>query len=107
MIILLRHRPVCAALESGQHFWALGYWGSSGFHPSRYALQLNIFTARLASTKPGSTILGYAYSPWDVQSNAVHDGVFINDRTLPGGSAVSGSVVYNKGVVTVHEVRRQ
>lgn len=70
-------------------------------------MQLNIFTARLASTRPGSTILGYAYSPWDVQNNAVHDGVFINDRTLPGGSAVSGSVVYNKGVVTVHEVKPQ
>jgi hypothetical protein len=67
-------------------------------------LQLNIYTARLASTKPGSTILGYAYSPWDVASNAVHDGVFVNDRTLPGGTATSGAVVYNKGVVTVHEV---
>lgn len=68
-------------------------------------MQLNIYTARLASSTPGSTVLGYAYCPWDVQSNVVHDGVFINDRTLPGGTATAGSIVYNKGIVTVHEVR--
>ena len=49
--------------------------------------------------------MGYAYSPWDVSSNIKHDGVFVNDRTLPGGTAVSASYSYNKGIVAVHEVR--
>ena len=30
-------------------------------------LQLNIYSARLTSSTPGSTVLGYAYEPWDIQ----------------------------------------
>lgn len=85
-------------------FTRMKFWHFLPLTAPHHPLQLNIFSARLASTKPSSTILGYAYSPWDVQNNVVHDGVFINDRTLPGGTAVSGSVVYNKGIVTIHEV---
>lgn len=66
--------------------------------------QLNIYTARLSSSIPGSTVLGYAYSPWDVTDNVVKDAVFLNDRTLPGGSATSQTYTYNKGIVAVHEV---
>ena len=65
---------------------------------------MNIYTARLSSSTPGSTVLGYAYSPWDVTDNVVKDAVFLNDRTLPGGSATSQTYTYNKGIVAVHEV---
>lgn len=37
-------------------------------------------------------------------NNPVHDGVFVNDRTLPGGTATSASYTFNLGIVTVHEV---
>ena len=30
-------------------------------------LQLNMYSARLTSSTPGSTVLGYAYEPWDIQ----------------------------------------
>jgi len=40
-----------------------------------------------------------------VLNNPVHDGVFINDRTMPGGTATSASYTFNLGIVTVHEVR--
>ncbi len=34
-------------------------------HQRRDAAQLNMYSARLPSSTPGSMILGYAYSPWD------------------------------------------
>ena len=39
-----------------------------------------------------------------LQNDVVHDGVFINDRTLPGGTATSPNFTFNLGIVGVHEV---
>ena len=72
--------------------------------PRESAAQLNFYTARMASPGAGSTLLGYSYNPWDVVDFPTYDGVYVNDRTMPGGSAVSSSYTFNLGIVSIHEV---
>ena len=67
-------------------------------------VQLNIYTARLTSSVPGSTVLGYAYSPWDTVTQVMSDAVFVNDRAVVGGTATSAVYTFNQGIVGVHEV---
>ena len=45
-----------------------------------------------------------SYNPWDVVDFPTYDAVYLNDRTMPGGSAVSSSYTFNLGIVGVHEV---
>ncbi len=56
---------------------------------------LNIYTAA-----PSSGVLGWATQPWEWASNPTDDGVVIDYRTVPGGTADS----YNEGDTLVHEV---
>ncbi len=115
MRLTLRHDGRAANLRlSGAASTVRPGWGSAlhrvddrlvaDAKPCASAAQLNFYTARMASLGGGSTLLGYSYNPWDVVDFPTYDGVYVNDRTMPGGSAVSSSYTFNLGIVGVHEV---
>lgn len=61
---------------------------------------LNIWSCVAPRSSRGSTLLGYATFPINVESNLARDGVVIGTQTNPGGSQSP----YNLGDTLVHEV---